>query len=92
MFNAPGGRPAALAIPPSSRAVIGVASEGFSTTVQPAARAGATFHEAISIGKFQGMMAPATPTGSFTAFEVKPSIASGISCSAELSSRAARSA
>ncbi len=42
----------------------GVCSAGFSTIVQPAARAGATFQEAISSGKFQGMICPATPTGS----------------------------
>ena len=30
----------------------------------PAASAGATFHEAISSGKFQGTMSPHTPIGS----------------------------
>ncbi len=30
----------------------------------PAASAGATFHEAISSGKFQGTMSPTTPIGS----------------------------
>ncbi|CSI23451.1 Uncharacterised protein [Vibrio cholerae] len=35
-----------------------------STTQQPAARAGANFHAAISIGKFQGMICPTTPIGS----------------------------
>ena len=37
-------------------AVSGVNSAGFSTTVQPAANAGASFHAAISSGKFQGMI------------------------------------
>jgi hypothetical protein len=32
--------------------------------VQPDARAGPTFQAAISSGKFHGMMAPTTPTGS----------------------------
>ena len=41
----------------------GVVSAGFSTQVLPAARAGANFHAAISRGKFQGMIWPATPRG-----------------------------
>ncbi|CSA10457.1 Uncharacterised protein [Vibrio cholerae] len=43
---------------------VGVCSAGLSTTQQPAARAGANFHAAISIGKFQGMICPTTPIGS----------------------------
>ena len=39
-------------------------SEGFSTTEQPQASAGATFHAAIWTGKFHGTIAPTTPTGS----------------------------
>ena len=39
-------------------AVSGVRSAGFSTTVLPAASAGAKPHEAIGIGKFQGTMIP----------------------------------
>ena len=35
-------------------AVSGVSGEGFSTTVQPAASAGAIFHSAIASGKFHG--------------------------------------
>ena len=46
------------------QAVSGVCSAGFSTIVQPAARAGPHFQATISIGKFQGMICPATPTGS----------------------------
>ena len=42
----------------------GVCSAGLSTTVQPAASAGPHFQATISIGKFQGMICPATPTGS----------------------------
>ena len=42
----------------------GVSSEGFSTTEQPHASAGATFHAAICSGKFHGTIAPTTPTGS----------------------------
>ncbi len=44
---------------------IGVCSAGFSTTQLPAASAGASFHTAISSGKFQGMIWPTTPSGSW---------------------------
>ena len=41
----------------------GVVSAGLSTTVFPAASAGAIFHESMSSGKFHGITWPATPTG-----------------------------
>ena len=43
----------------------GVCSAGLSTTQLPAASAGASFHTAISSGKFQGMICPTTPSGSW---------------------------
>ncbi len=46
-------------------AVSGVSSAGFSTTVQPAASAGAILATSMGSGKFQGVMAPTTPTGCF---------------------------
>ena len=53
----------------------GVCSAGFSTTQLPAARAGATFQAAISSGKFQGMIWPTTPSGSWKWYAmVSPSI------------------
>jgi hypothetical protein len=63
-FSAPGGSPASAPISASSSAVSGVSLAGLSTTVQPAASAGATFHEARLSGKFHGTIAPTTPTGS----------------------------
>ncbi|MNL38979.1 hypothetical protein D3C87_1612280 [compost metagenome] len=45
-------------------AVSEVSSAGFSTTVQPAASAGASFIAAISIGEFHGVIAATTPIGS----------------------------
>ena len=60
----PSGTPAFWASRASRRAVSGVCSAGFITIVQPAARAGPHFHDTIRIGKFQGMICPATPTGS----------------------------
>jgi hypothetical protein len=49
----------------STRIEAGVCSAGLSTTQLPAARAGASFHTAIRIGKFQGMIWPTTPSGSW---------------------------
>jgi hypothetical protein len=43
----------------------GVCSAGLSTTQLPAARAGASFHTAMRIGKFHGMIWPTTPSGSW---------------------------
>ena len=43
----------------------GVCSAGLSTTVLPAASAGASFQAPIRIGKFHGMICPTTPSGSW---------------------------
>lgn len=43
----------------------GVCSAGLRTTALPAANAGASFHTAIRIGKFHGMIWPTTPSGSW---------------------------
>ena len=40
-----------------------MSSAGFSTTVLPQTSAGQSFHAGIAIGKFQGVIAPTTPTG-----------------------------
>ena len=64
MLITPAGKPASSASSPIRSAVSGVCSAGFRTTVQPAASAGPHFQATISIGKFQGMICPATPTGS----------------------------
>ena len=63
-FSTPAGNPASAASSPKRSAVSGVCSAGLSTTVFPQASAGATFHAAIDRGKFHGMIAPTTPTGS----------------------------
>ena len=63
MLTTPGGTSASRITSASSNAVSGVVSAGFSTAVFPVARAGASFHAAISIGKFHGMIWPATPIG-----------------------------
>ncbi|MNL62286.1 hypothetical protein D3C87_1862950 [compost metagenome] len=49
-----------------TRIDVGVLSAGFRTTQLPAANAGANFHTAIRIGKFQGIICAITPIGSCT--------------------------
>ena len=51
-------------------ASIGASSEGFSTIVQPAARAGSTLQAIWLIGQFQGVISPHTPIGSRTIWVV----------------------
>jgi hypothetical protein len=51
------------AIWPNRSDVSGVKGEGLITIVLPVMRAGATFHRARSTGKFQGVIAPTTPSG-----------------------------
>jgi hypothetical protein len=64
MLSAPGGRPASRANSPMRIAVSGVSSAGFTITALPQASAGAAFHPTMIIGKFHGMIAPTTPSGS----------------------------
>ena len=63
-FTTPLGRMSAIS---SMNAMIdtGVCSAGLITTQFPAASAGASFHTAMSSGKFQGMIWPTTPSGSW---------------------------
>src|SRR5881396_1575293 len=66
-LSTPAGSPASCAISARHSAVSGVNSAGFSTTVFPAASAGAIFHATMSRGKFQGTICPTTPTGPYPA-------------------------
>ena len=63
MFTTPSGNPACWQTCANNNAVSGVVSAGFSTTVFPAASAGAIFQASINSGKFQGIIWPTTPTG-----------------------------
>ena len=63
MLTTPGGRSACWQISANSSAVSGVVSAGLSTTVLPAARAGAIFQASMSSGKFHGITCAATPIG-----------------------------
>ena len=63
MFTVPGGKSAWTQTSANSRADSGVVEAGLSTTVLPAASAGAIFQASISSGKFHGMICAATPSG-----------------------------
>src|SRR5437588_6664402 len=60
----PFGTPARSASSHSANAEYGVAVAGFSTIVQPAAKAGPAFRVIIAAGKFHGVIATQTPIGS----------------------------
>jgi hypothetical protein len=63
-FTTPGGKPAAATSRASSSIDAEVNSDGFTTTVQPAASAGASFQLVMVRGEFQGVMIATTPFGS----------------------------
>src|SRR6202011_1220484 len=60
----PFGTPARSASSHKANAENGVAGGGFSTIVQPAAKAGPDLRVIIAAGKFHGVIAAQTPTGS----------------------------
>ena len=64
MFSTPGGSRSPISSAQTSREA-GVCSAGLITTQLPAASAGASFQQAISSGKFHGMIWPTTPSGSW---------------------------
>ncbi len=63
-LSTPSGRPASAAMSHRSEAVSGDHSDGFSTTVSPAASAGAIFQVASMSGAFHGEISAQTPAGS----------------------------
>ncbi len=62
-FSTPGGSTSPIRSIRTAR-LIGVSDAGLITTQLPATSAGASFHAAISSGKFHGMIWPTTPSGS----------------------------
>ena len=62
-FSTPGGSPAELMTSMAFCVASGVVDAGFSTTVQPVARAGQTLFAINVSGKFHGVIAATTPTG-----------------------------
>ena len=63
-LTVPAGKPASAISSTRSVAQWGVSLDGLNTTVLPLTRAGIIFQHGIAIGKFQGVMIPATPIGS----------------------------
>ena len=55
-FTTPAGSPASCSSLAKYNVVSGVRAAGFTTTVQPAARAGAILRVAIASGKFHGVI------------------------------------
>lgn len=74
----PGGTPARSASTASASAESGVCEAGLSTMVQPAASAGPALRVIMAAGKFQGVIAAPTPTGSFSTTMRCPSTGAGI--------------
>ena len=63
-LNTPSGKPASLVSAANSSVEAEANSDGFTTTVQPAAIAGAHFQAMNSSGEFQAVSAATTPIGS----------------------------
>src|SRR3954453_9894109 len=63
-FSTPGGSPHSFAYSANFRSDSEVFEAGLMTTVLPHASAGAIFQTASISGKFHGVIAPTTPTGS----------------------------
>ncbi len=62
-LNTPGGRPPSARSSAKRRVVSGVVPAGLATTVLPATSAGASLLHSSVVGKFQGTIAPTTPSG-----------------------------
>ncbi len=71
-LNAPSGKPASWAMSASIEAVSGAHSGGLTTTVFPAASAGAILHVVSINGAFQGVITTATPDGSHDTCSANP--------------------
>lgn len=65
-LNTPLGTPTLSKISANITAANGVSSDGFNTTVLPAANAAANLSDVWLVGKFHGVTNPATPIASLT--------------------------
>ena len=77
-LSTPSGTPAFLARVSSAKALSGVLLAGLITPVQPAASAGPSLRVSIAIGKFHGVIAATTPTGSRVARMREPGLTGGM--------------
>src|SRR5215813_2338635 len=87
MFTTPGGKPAFSNNSPKAKADTDENSDGFQTTVLPAASAGASFHAASIRGEFHGVIAATTPRGSSRVKLNTPGLSIGITRPSILSAR-----
>src|SRR5215210_4619324 len=78
-FRTPGGSPHSFAYSANFRSDNAVFDAGLQTIAFPHASAGAIFHTAIISGKFQGVIAPTTPTGSRSVYVKAPSCTGTVS-------------
>jgi len=62
-LTVPAGKPASCISSTSRTAQWGVSEAGLKTTVLPVTSAGIIFQQGMAMGKFQGVMMPATPIG-----------------------------
>jgi hypothetical protein len=76
--STPLGIPASSASSASARAENGVSEAGRTTMVQPAASAAPALRVIMAEGKFQGVIAAATPTGSRTTSNAVPGRCDGM--------------
>ena len=76
--STPAGTPASSASTAKAKAENGVSEAGRTTMVQPAASAAPVFLVIIAEGKFQGVIAAATPTGSRTTMSALPGRCEGM--------------
>ncbi len=80
-FTTPGGNPTSFRICASSTIASGSCGAGFTTTVLPAASAGATLPAMLTIGKLYDVMHATTPIGCrFTMPPMIPPGARGVAC------------
>ena len=84
-FTTPGGKPASSSSAINSSVETEVNSDGFTTTVQPAASAGASFHDSSSSGLFHGVITPTTPIGSWRVKLNTPGLSEGSTAPSTLS-------
>ena len=77
-FSTPSGTPACFASVSSAKALSGVLFAGLMTPVHPAASAGPSLRVSIAIGKFHGVIAATTPTGSRVARIREPGLTGGM--------------
>ena len=87
MLTTPGGKPACSNSSAKAKAETEENSEGFQTTVLPAASAGASFQAASSSGEFHGVIAATTPSGSSRVKLKTPGLSIGMTRPSILSAR-----